>query len=94
MRGYKEKQQEDMFSYVSMEDAIPKKHPLRKIKAMVDTLLDEMWSDFDGLYSGTGRPSIPPEQILKALLLQVLFTIRSERQMENFIEPVPHLNDR
>ena len=70
-----------MFSYVSMEDAIPKKHPLRKIKAMVDALLDEMWSDFDGLYSGTGRPSIPPEQILKALLLQVLFTIRSERQM-------------
>ncbi|MBK8202589.1 MAG: IS5 family transposase [Bdellovibrionales bacterium] len=70
-----------MFSYVSMEDSIPKKHPLRKIKAMVDALLDEMWSDFDGLYSGTGRPSIPPEQILKALLLQVLFTIRSERQM-------------
>lgn len=81
MRGYKENQQEDMFSYVSMEDAIPKKHPLRKIKAMVDGLLDEMWSDFDGLYSGIGRPSIPPEQILKALLLQVLFTIRSERQM-------------
>lgn len=81
MRGYKENQQEDMFGYVSMEDSIPKKHPLRKIKAMVDALLDEMWSDFDGLYSGTGRPSIPPEQILKALLLQVLFTIRSERQM-------------
>lgn len=57
------------------------KHPLRKIKAMVDALLEEMWSDFDGLYSGIGRPSIPPEQILKALLLQVLFTIRSERQM-------------
>jgi transposase len=81
MRGYKENQQEDMFSYVSMEDSIPKKHPLRKIKAMVDPLLDEMWSDFDGLYSGVGRPSVPPEQILKALLLQVLFTIRSERQM-------------
>lgn len=81
MRGYKENQQEDMFSYVSMEDSIPKKHPLRKIKAMVDALLDEMWSDFDGLYSGIGRPSIPPEQILKALLLQILFTIRSERQM-------------
>lgn len=81
MRGYKEDQQEDMFSYVSMEDSIPQKHPLRKIKAMVDTLLAEMWADFDGLYSGIGRPSIPPEQILKALLLQVLFTIRSERQM-------------
>lgn len=70
-----------MFSYVSMEDAIPQKHPLRKIKAMVDALLDEMWPDFDGLYSSIGRPGIPPEQILKALLLQVLFTIRSERQM-------------
>ena len=81
MRGYKENQQEDIFSYVSMEDSIPKKHPLRKIKTMVDALLDEMWADFDGLYSGIGRPSIPPEQILKALLLQVLFTIRSERQM-------------
>lgn len=81
MRGYKENQQEDMFSYVSMEDSIPQKHPLRKIKAMVDALLAEMWADFDGLYSGIGRPSIPPEQILKALLLQVLFTIRSERQM-------------
>ncbi len=81
MRGYKENQQEDMFSYVSMEDAIPQKHPLRKIKAMVDALLDEMWPDFDGLYSSIGRPGIPPEQILKALLLQVLFTIRSERQM-------------
>lgn len=81
MRGYKENQQEDMFSYVSMEDAIPQKHPLRKIKTMVDAFLEEMWPDFDGLYSGVGRPSIPPEQILKALLLQVLFTIRSERQM-------------
>ncbi len=81
MRGYKENQQEDMFSYVSMEDAIPKKHPLRKIKVIVDGLLDEMWPDFDGLYSSTGRPGIPPEQLLKALLLQTLFTIRSERQM-------------
>jgi transposase len=81
MRGYKENQQEDMFSYVSMEDSIPKKHPLRKMKVIIDSILEEMWSDFDGLYSSTGRPGIPPEQILKALLLQVLFTIRSERQM-------------
>ena len=81
MRGYKENQQEDMFSYVSMEDSIPKKHPLRKMKVIVDSILEEMWSDFDGLYSSIGRPGIPPEQILKALLLQVLFTIRSERQM-------------
>ncbi|HEY8270984.1 MAG TPA: hypothetical protein VIG33_08845 [Pseudobdellovibrionaceae bacterium] len=72
MRGYKENQQEDMFSYVSMEDAIPKKHPLRKIMAMVDSLLDEMWSDFDGLYSGVGRPSIPPEQILRNYLKTII----------------------
>jgi len=81
MRGYKEKQQEDMFSYVSMEDAIPKKHPLRKIRNIVDAILAEMWPDFELLYSPIGRSSIPPEQILKALLLQVLFSIRSERQM-------------
>lgn len=81
MRGYKENQQEDMFSYVSMEDAIPQKHPLRRIKIIVDSILDEMWADFDGLYSAIGRSSIPPEQILKALFLQILFTIRSERQM-------------
>ena len=81
MRGYKENQQEDIFSYVSMEDSIPRNHPIRKIRAMVDPLLDEMWPDFDGLYSKTGRPGIPPEQLLKALLLQVLFTIRRERQL-------------
>jgi transposase len=81
MRGYKDQQQEDMFSYVSMDDAIPKGHPLRKIKSFVDEILDEMWSDFDGLYSSVGRPSIPPEQLLKALLIQVLFSIRSEVQL-------------
>lgn len=81
MRGYKEAQQEDMFSYVSMEDAVPADHPLRRIKAFIEPIFEEMWSDFDGLYSGVGRPSIPPEQLLKALLLQVLFTIRSETQL-------------
>jgi transposase len=80
MRGNRSNQ-EDMFSYVSLEDAIPQNHPIRKIKALVDPILDELWPDFDGLYSATGRPSIPPEQLLKALLLQVLFTIRSERQL-------------
>lgn len=81
MRGYKQDQQEDMFSYVSLEETIPSSHPLRKIKKFVDDILVEMWADFDGLYSKTGRPSIPPEQLLKALLLQVLFTIRSEAQL-------------
>lgn len=81
MRGYRRDQQEDMFSYVSMEDTIPTNHPLRVIKKFVDEVLDEMWSDFDGLYSGVGRPGIPPEQLLKAMLLQVLYTVRSERQL-------------
>lgn len=81
MRGYKETQQEDMFSYVSLEDSIPKNHPLRRIKSFVDPILDELWPDFDGLYSRVGRPSIPPEQLLKSLLLQVLYTVRSEAQL-------------
>lgn len=81
MRGYKQDQQEDMFSYISLEDSVPKNHPLRKIKEFVETILEEMWPDFDGLYSSTGRPGVPPEQLLKALLIQVLFTIRSETQL-------------
>lgn len=80
MRGAKS-DQEDMFSYISMEEAIPMDHPLRRIKAFVDPILDEMWADFDGLYASEGRPSIPPEQLLKALLIQVLFTVRSETQL-------------
>lgn len=80
MRGTRS-DQEDMFSYVSMEDAIPDNHPLRRIKAFVEPILDEMWADFDGLYASEGRPSIPPEQLLKALLIQVLFTVRSETQL-------------
>lgn len=81
MRGYKETQQEDMFNYVSMEDAIPDNHPLRRIKSFVEPILQEMWADFDGLYGSSGRPSVPPEQLLKALLIQVLFSIRSETQL-------------
>lgn len=81
MRGSKSDQQEDMFSYISMEEAIPKDHPMRRIKALVDPILDEMWADFDGLYASEGRPGIPPEQLLKALLIQVLFTVRSETQL-------------
>jgi transposase len=80
MRGNRNNQ-EDMFSYISLEEAVPQNHPIRKIKELVDPILDELWPDFDGLYASNGRPSIPPEQLLKALLLQVLFTIRSERQL-------------
>jgi transposase len=81
MRGTKSFQQESMFSYISLEDAIPRDHGIRRIKTYVDDVLEQMSGDFAEIYSATGRPSIPPEQLLKALLIQVLFTVRSERQL-------------
>lgn len=80
MRGEKNKQPE-IFSYLPVEDRIPKKHPLRKIKEYVDTILEKLSDEFDNMYSNIGRPSIPPEALLKGLVLQVLYTIRSERQL-------------
>lgn len=74
-------QQGMMFATVVLEDRIPADHPLRAIRAMVDPILRDLSPQFDALYSRTGRPSIPPEQLLRALLLQILFTIRSERQL-------------
>ena len=68
-----------MFSYVSPERRVPKDHPLRAIREMVDAALKELSPRFDAMYSRTGRPSIPPEKLLRALLLQVFYTIRSER---------------
>jgi len=68
-----------MFSYVSLEERVPATHPLRKLRALVDVVLGSMSDDFDAIYSRTGRPSVPPERLLKALLLQILFSIRSER---------------
>lgn len=70
-----------MFSYVSIEDRIPKDHPLRAIQALVNPVLAALSPRFQMMYSKMGRPSIPPERLLRALLLQVLFTIRSERQL-------------
>lgn len=81
MRGTKSFQQESMFSYISLEDAIPRDHGIRRIKTYVDDVLEQMSGDFADIYSATGRPSVPPEQLLKALLIQVLFTVRSERQL-------------
>lgn len=80
MRGDDRKQQA-MFSYVSPEARVPKDHPLRPIRVMVDNALDDMAPLFREMYSHTGRPSIPPEQLLRASLLQVLYTIRSERML-------------
>ena len=71
-----------IFSYVSLESRIPKDHPLRAIRRLVDAALEQLSRRFDGIYAkGVGRPSVPPEQLLRALLLQVLYTIRSERQL-------------
>lgn len=71
----------EIFSYVMPEERIPQDHPLRHIKKMVDGILKELSPTFDSLYAAIGRPSIPPEQLLRALLLQVLYTIRSERML-------------
>jgi transposase len=70
-----------LFSYISLEDRVPADHPLRAIRALVEPILVELAPRWAGLYAETGRPSIPPEQLLRALLLQVLQTIRSERQL-------------
>ena len=78
MRG-SEKAQESMFSYVSLEKRIPSNHPLRDIRKLVDQALNKMHRHFSDLYSHTGRPSIAPEYLLRAALLQVFYTIRSER---------------
>ena len=80
MRGT-EREQVTMFSYVSLEARIPADHPLRPMRAMVDRALVALSPRFDALYVDWGRPSIPPEQLLRALLLQVLYTVRSERQL-------------
>ena len=78
MRGDDQKLQPGMFSYVALEDRIPKDHPLRAIRTLVDQVLAGMSKQFDRLYSDVGRPSIPPERLLRALLLQVFYSIRSE----------------
>jgi transposase len=80
MRGEDEKQSA-MFSYVTLEQRIPNDHPLRIIRGMTDRALERMDSKFDELYSATGRPSIAPERLIRGLLLQVLYSVRSERQL-------------
>jgi len=73
--------QTEMFSYVSPERRVPEDHPLRPIRKMVDEILVELSPRFKTLYSSTGRPSIAPEKLLRALLLQVLYSVRSERML-------------
>jgi transposase len=78
MRG-DDQQTGHLFSYLSPDDRIPVDHPLRPIRQMTDAVLGRLSTRFDRLYSDIGRPSVPPEQLLRALLLQVLYTVRSER---------------
>ena len=73
--------QDGMFSYISPERRVPQDHPLRPIRKMVDKILVELSPRFKKLYSNTGRPSIAPEKLLRALLLQILYSIRSERML-------------
>ena len=80
MRG-DDQQQFSVFSYVLPEDRVPADHPLRPIRQSVDKVLTAMSRQFDKLYAETGRPSIPPERLLRALLLQVFYSIRSERML-------------
>ena len=78
MRG-RDRRQGAMWSYVSAEERVPADHPLRPIREMTDIVLKDLSRVFSEIYSKEGRPSIPPEQLLRALLLQVLYTVRSER---------------
>lgn len=80
MRGAFEDQGR-LFSYVSPEQRMPAQHPLRTIRELVREVLSKLDRDFRRLYSATGRPSIPPEQLLSAMLLQVVYGVRSERQL-------------
>ena len=70
-----------LFSYISPEARVPANHPLRNIRALVRDVLEELNRSLSKLYASEGRPSIPPEQLLSALLLQVFYGIRSERQL-------------
>jgi len=80
MRGY-DSQTESLFAYVTPESFVPKDHPLRAIRKMADAALAGMDKLFDSMYATTGRSSIPPEKLLKAQLLMILYSIRSNRQL-------------
>ena len=85
MRG-EDLQQHEMFSYGSLEDRVPSDHPLRAIRTMVDAALKVMSPRFDAIYGEDGRRSIPPERLLRALLVQLLYSIRSERMLMEQLE--------
>jgi transposase len=80
MRG-RDHQTGHLGGYVTPEALVPPDHPLRQIRPLVNAALERLSPAFDQIYSLTGRPSVPPEQLLRALLLQAFFTVRSERQL-------------
>ena len=85
MRGI-DHQQSQMFSYLSPETRVRKDHPLRAIRLMVDEILAQLSRRFDSMYASAGRPSIPPEKLLRAQLLQMLYSIRSARLLMEEID--------
>jgi transposase len=80
MRGSDERTG-SLFSFVDLEERVPKRHPLRKIRQIVNDALSALDADFSKLYASEGRPSIAPEKLLRASLLQAFFSVRSERQL-------------
>src|SRR5687768_8959538 len=78
MRG-DDHRDDHLFSYISLEQRIPADHPLRTMRQLTDAALTRLSSRFDAMYATVGRPSIPPEQLLRALILQALYSVRSER---------------
>jgi transposase len=85
MRGH-DQQQNHVFSYISPEQRVRKDHPLRPIRTMVDEILKQLSRQFSRMYAKVGRPSIPPEQLLRAQLLQMLYSVRSERLLMEEID--------
>jgi transposase len=85
MRGTDERSG-SLFSYVDLEARVPKGHPLRTIREIVKRALSDLSADFEGMYAPLGRPSIPPEKLLRASLLQAFYSIRSERQLMERLE--------
>ena len=85
MRGDDE-QSGHLFSYLSPEQRVPADHPLRTIRTMTDAALSRLSPRFAAIYAATGRPSIPPEHLLRALLIQVLYSVRSERMLMEQLE--------
>jgi len=85
MRG-DERVQDSMFSYLTLEQRVPSDHPLREIRALTDGVLESLDGEFSKLYAATGRASIAPEYMLRALLLQAFYSIRSERQLVEQID--------